>query len=88
MGIAYSTDKSVIQAGKELVDSGVIYCYAVGNQDQKQVLGAHPDFNNYYSNQNESVEAAKRNALYSSMSGTQYYTYYNRPGYPGHIGVT
>ena len=86
MGIAYSTDNSVIQAGKELVDSGVIYCYAVGNQDQKQVLGAHPDFNNYYSDENESVEAAKRNALYSSMSGTQYYTYYNRPGYPGHIG--
>jgi len=86
MGIAYATDNSVIQAGKELVDSGVIYCYAAGNHDQKQVRGDHPDFNNYYSDQNEDIESARRNALYSSMFGTQYYTFYNRPGFPGHIG--
>lgn len=86
MGIAYGTDNSVIQSGRELVDSGVIYVYAMGNQDQKQVLGAHPDFNNYYSDQNEPVEAARRDASYSSMSGTTYYTYYNRTGYPGQIG--
>tara|TARA_B100001939_G_scaffold133974_1_gene116380 strand:- start:1111 stop:3429 length:2319 start_codon:yes stop_codon:yes gene_type:complete len=86
LGICYSTDNSVIQAGKELVDSGVLYFYAAGNQDQKQVNGDHPDYNNYYSNQQESVEDARRNALYSSMSGTQYYTFYNRPGYPGQIG--
>lgn len=86
MGIAYTADNSVIQAGKELVDSGVIYCYAAGNHDQKQVRGDHPDFNNYYSDANEDIESARRNALYSSMSGTQYYTFYNRPGFPGHIG--
>ena len=84
--IEYEFDNSVIQAGRELVESGVIFCYAAGNRDQKVVRGDHPDFNNYYSaSSGQTPEDAKRTG-YSSMSGIYYRPFYNRIGYPGQIG--
>ena len=84
--IEYEYDNSVLQAGRELVESGVIFCYAAGNRDQKVVRGDHPDFNNYYSaSAGQTPEDAKRTG-YSSMSGISYRPFYNRIGYPGQIG--
>ena len=40
-------DNSETQAGEELIDSGVIFVHAAGNENQKMVKSEHPDYNNY-----------------------------------------
>jgi hypothetical protein len=86
LAIEYEFDNSIIQSGVELVDSGVIFCYAAGNRDQKVVRGDHPDYNNYYTlSDNQTPEEGRRSG-YSSMPGIYYQPFYNRIGYPGQIG--
>jgi len=86
--ITYETDNSVIEAGEELCDSGVIFVLAAGNQNQKQVHSNHPDYNNYYASSNyTALEDATSTSPYSSMSSYQYYHAVNRRGYPGQIGI-
>ena len=83
----YETDNSVMQAGAELVDSGVIYVSSAGNNDQKLVNGDHPDYNNYYdSTSGRTPEECTRSSPYSSMSGFRFLTFFNRGGFPGMFG--
>ena len=86
LAIEYEFDNSIIQSGVELVESGVIFCYAAGNRDQKVVRGDHPDYNNYYTLSDNQTPAEGRRSGYSSMPGIYFQPFYNRIGYPGQIG--
>lgn len=75
---------SMTQAGAELIESGVIFCAAAGNSNQKAVKPDHPDFNNYI-----------HNGLNDTLSSTVYYEFStpvygttNRRGFPCQIGKT
>lgn len=75
---------SLLTAGQEMIDAGVIFVCSAGNSNQKMVSGDHPDYNNYYSSSNNT-------SLTSSTGGTSPYHYYrtiNRQGFPGQIGST
>ena len=68
-----------ITALNELISSGVIFCCAASNRNQKLVKSDHPDYNNYFSKNNNT-------ALSSSTftnAGITFRTTLNRPGYPG-----
>ena len=83
---------SATVAGKELIDSGVIFVCSAGNNQQKQVYSNSPDYNNYWSSttkgSNTSYEDAKENTFWSSyMPGAKEYTSTSRPGFPAQIGV-
>jgi hypothetical protein len=87
--IVYDTDNSVIEAGEELCDSGVIFVHAAGNRNQKQVNSDHPDYNNYFASSNYTAleDAKSTNYTYTSMYGIQYSHAVNRKGFPGQIGI-
>ena len=75
---------SILTAGNELVDAGVIFVYASGNNNQKMVKADHPDYNNYYS---QSDNTALASAAFSYL-GRNYLNTINRSGFPGQIGAT
>ncbi len=83
------TQNSVITAGDELIDSGVIFVVAAGNRHQKIVNSDHPDFDNYDgASQSTSLLNATSVSGYSNgMGGLYYYRTHNRIGFPGQIGV-
>ena len=75
---------SMLTAGQEMIDAGVIFVCSAGNTNQKIVSGDHPDYNNYYSTSNNT-------ALTSSTGGSSpnwYYRTINRQGFPGQVGST
>ena len=75
---------SMLTAGDEMIDAGVIFVCSAGNTNQKLVSGDHPDYNNYYSTNNST-------ALTSSTGGSSpnwYYKTINRQGFPGQVGST
>ena len=77
---SYAKDYSLMIAGKALIDSGVIFVTASGNNRSKQVHSDHPDYNNYVSqNNNRSLEDA-----WGYGSGV--FNCPNRIGYPCQIG--
>ena len=75
---------SLLTAGNELVDAGVICVCAAGNENQKLVKADHPDYNNYYS---LSDNTALTNATYT-YNGNTYYRTINRAGMPLQIGAS
>ena len=75
-------DNSMTQAGKEMIDSGVIFVVAAGNSNQKQVSSDHPDFNNYWANTNNTPLTS---AVHDEFGITAYNTV-NRRGFPQHLG--
>jgi len=77
-------DNSYTQAGKEMLDAGVIFCAAAGNSNQKQVGPDHPDFNNYI---HETVNQPLSATQYSEFS-TPVYGTTNRRGFPTQMGKT
>jgi len=83
------TQNSVITAGDELIDSGVIFVVAAGNRHQKIVQSDHPDYNNYdASSQNTALENSTSTSSYSNgMNGLEYLRTHNRIGFPGQIGI-
>ena len=87
--IRYDENNSVIEAGEELCDSGVIFVHAAGNRNQKIVHSDHPDYNNYFASSDyTSIDDAKStNYGYYSMYGIQYYHTVQRRGFPGQIGI-
>jgi len=87
--IRYDENNSVIEAGEELCDSGVIFVHAAGNRNQKIVHSDHPDYNNYFASSDyTSIDDAKTtNYSYFSMYGIQYYHTVQRRGFPGQIGI-
>lgn len=75
---------SMLTAGQEMIDAGVIFVCSAGNTNQKMVSGDHPDYDNYYSTSNNT-------ALTSSTGGSSpnwYYRTINRQGFPGQVGST
>lgn len=81
---------AALDAGKEMIDAGVIFVAAAGNQNQKTVSSIHPDYNNYYS---ENDNTYFRDATSTGPSGLNYQSIYNslnRLGFPlqiGNIGI-
>ena len=75
---------SMLTSGNELIDAGVIFVCSAGNTNQKLVKADHPDYNNYYS-QNNNI--ALVDATFTSSSGTYRYTI-NNQGMPGQIGAS
>jgi len=74
---------STLTAGIEMIDAGVIMCCSAGNTNQKLVGPTHPDYNNYYS-------ANDNTALASTTFTTGGYPYLrtiNRQGFPAQVGT-
>ncbi len=79
---------STLTAGNELIESGVIFVTAAGNQNQKQVQSNHPDYNNYFaSTASTNFVDAKTYSAYEEFSSVYTYNSLNRPGFPQQIGV-
>ena len=81
-------DNSTTQAGKELVDSGVIFVVAAGNSGQMQVNPDDPNYDNHISN-------GSSDGVYSSDGGETFQSFgytvtgtTNRRGFPQHVGKT
>ena len=72
IGGVLSTFHSV---GKELIDAGVFFVNSSGNNNQKQVLDGHPDYNNYYGYSYTTLAQAESNGYMLC-----------RPGSPASIG--
>ena len=67
--------------GKSLVDAGVIFVSAAGNDNMKQVLDGHPDYNNYEDGlSNKTLASALVGDFYGRTDMT------NRIGFPSDIG--
>ena len=75
---------SVLTAGKEMIDAGVIFIAAAGNSNQKQVSQTHPDFNNYWSTVGSGATLGE--STHSEFGVTAYNTT-NRRGYPQQLGM-
>jgi hypothetical protein len=81
-------DNSMTQAGKELVESGVIFVAAAGNSGQTQTNPDDPNYDNHISNgSNDGVYSGSGGQIFTSfgysVTGTT-----NRRGFPQHIGKT
>ena len=62
--------------GHEMLDAGVIFLSAAGNNNQKQVLPTHPDYDNYHgSSSTYTLSSAEYNGRMT-----------HRPGFPNSIG--
>ena len=62
--------------GHEMLDAGVIFLSAAGNNNQKQVLPGHPDYDNYHgSSSTYALSTAEYNGRMT-----------HRPGFPSSIG--
>ena len=68
-----------ITALNELISSGVIFFCAASNRNQKLVKSDHPDYNNYFSKNNNT---ALSSSTFTDV-GITYRQTLNRPGYPG-----
>ena len=67
--------------GKAIVDAGVIFVSAAGNDNQKMVLDGHADYNNYDDSGSSTTLAS---ALTGDTIGRTSMT--NRPGFPSDVG--
>lgn len=75
---------SILTAAEECVSlGGPIFFACAGNQNQKQVMPTHPDYNNYWSSSN----SATINTTYNGGWVTYYQTS-NRRGFPAQAGYT
>ena len=73
---------SMLTAGVEMIDAGVIMCCSAGNTNQKLVGATHPDYNNYI---NSSDSTALLSTTTTAFSETWYRTI-NRQGFPAQVG--
>ena len=73
---------SMVTAGEEMVDAGVIFVCSAGNTNQKIVQADHPDYNNYWATgDGTALSGATANVYGIPMLNT-----INRQGFPGQIG--
>jgi hypothetical protein len=82
----YPKPNSYLTAGNEMVDSGVIFVGAAGNDSQQQTLPDHPNYNNFHNNV---AGATWDQTTWSELGG--YFDAYattNRPGFPQCLGPT
>ena len=75
---------SLLEAGEELINSGVIFVVAAGNGNQKQVGYTHSDYNNYFAN---ALSVPLTSATHLEFGVTCYNTT-NRRGFPQQLGKT
>jgi hypothetical protein len=75
-------DNSFTEAGKEMIDAGVIFVVAAGNNNQKIVGSSNPDYNNYWANNSNVALSNATNTFF----GRTYYNTSSRRGYPAQIG--
>lgn len=74
---------SAITAGKELIESGVIFVAAAGNNNQKLVKSNHPDYNNYHARYaGLTFQESTTPSIYASVNYHPAYNSHNRPGFP------
>ena len=74
---------SLLTAGIEMIDAGVIMCCSAGNTNQKLVGPTHPDYNNYFNNTNSDVALESTSVYYA---GVYWYETINRQGFPAQVG--
>ena len=74
---------SMLTAGVEMIDAGVIMCCSAGNTNQKLVGATHPDYNNYINNTNN---VALTSTIVSNVYGNDWYKTVNRQGFPAQVG--
>lgn len=82
----YPKPNSYLTAGNEMVDSGVIFVAAAGNDSQQQTLPDHPNWNNFHNN---TAGATWDQTTWTELGG--YFNAYattNRPGFPQCLGPT
>ena len=77
-------DWSATEAGKEMIDAGVIFVCSSGNTNQKLVKADHADYNNYYA----SGTYTPLSSAYDTSGGVKRFNTTSRQGYPGQIGKT
>ena len=73
---------SMVTAGEEMVEAGVVFVGSAGNTNQKLVETDHPDYNNYWSSSSNTALASAT----ATAWGYQMYNSINRQGFPGQIG--
>ena len=73
---------SMVTAGDEMVEAGVIFVESAGNTNQKMVEYDHPDYDNYWS----SSSNTPLSSAYGTTWGYSMYNTINRQGFPGQIG--
>ena len=76
---------SEVVLGDALVDAGVIFVAASGNDNMKMVLEGHPDYNNYEMTTDNKTLSDAINSASSDLAGRTDMT--NRIGFPAQIGV-
>ena len=76
------TSSSMLTAGEEMIESGVIFVCSAGNTNQKLVKADHPDYNNYWSSGSGTALSGATVSVY----GIPMYNTINRQGFPGQIG--
>lgn len=69
--------------GDDVVNAGVIFVVSSGNYNQQQVLGDHPNYNNYLGNPSWTLQDAID--ILGFLLGISLVT--NRPGFPASIGI-
>ena len=75
------TDIDTVE-GSSMLDAGVIWLGAAGNNNNKQVLGDHPDYNNYTSDMNVPGGGS------GTLTEAEFYSsVVNRIGFPNCIGI-
>ena len=75
---------SVLTAAEECVSlGGPIFFACAGNNNQKQVMPTHPDYNNYWSSSNSATISTTYNGGWVT-----YYQTSNRRGFPAQAGYT
>ena len=74
---------SPLTAGDALVNSGVIFVCAAGNNRQKIVEGGHSDYNNYVGANGAALSAS---TFTDTATGMTFLKTINRPGFPAAIG--
>ena len=74
---------SMLTAGKEMIDAGVIFICAAGNASQKQVNSSHADYNNYWSTLGSNASLSQ--SIHQEF-GIDTLNTVNRRGYPEQIG--
>jgi len=73
---------SMLTAGVEMIDAGVIMCCSAGNTNQKLVGATHPDYNNYINSSDSTALLSTTVSAYSE----QWYRTINRQGFPAQVG--
>ena len=86
-GVEYVEGHAALTAGRELVESGVIFVCSAGNRNQKQVQSNHADYNNYFASSANTNLADATTSGFSSMDFHATYNTLNRGGYPQQLGV-